>query len=500
MPKTSTRWQANSPTGGPSSSPVVPPVLVWICAGIVAAAGSILMASYVACLWGNSCTASRFDRIFLVVLAVAAGLMAFGALAKFRVAPVAIGLTVACLAAFYLFEAVTPSPIEVHWQHLVEAVRHYREQGIDAAIGGRGTVRLADGSEAVSLGGPSNRLVVLCQEGDRPAMNYLADDKGFKNPTTSWTTAPHIVFVGDSFTQGVCVANGAHFVDAVREKFPGTVNLAYFGNGPLIELADLREYAPLLAPRYVFWMYTEENDLLPYFPPSDLDNELANPILAKYLEDPGFSQNLLARQTLVNAAVNAFADARAETAGEVGEGLQSYLTLAHTRDVLRDAYVRLRVAVRLPNPPLPPLTDERLAQFATILTMARDETARWGGRIVFVNLPSHRLACIGRDHPSRKSVLDVPVRLGLDMVDAEGPLFDLAEARGAHLISGDGRCGGHYSEAGYAVIAKLLLEYLRIAGGQDDLPPGWRWVVMADGSRQLIFTGAAHDRSHALRP
>jgi hypothetical protein len=110
------------------------------------------------------------------------------------------------------------------------------------------------------------------------------------------------------------------------------------------------------------------------------------------------------------------------------------------------------------------------------------------------------LACLGRDNPSRLPILDIPRELGLDVIDVEGPLFDLAEAEGARAISADGVCGGHYSERGYAVLAKVLLEYFGVAEGESDLPPFWSEVKGPDGNRQLIYSGHSHPRSKPLRP
>ena len=168
-------------------------------------------------------------------------------------------------------------------------------------------------------------------------------------------------------------------------------------------------------------------------------------------------------------------------------------------EVLRDAYVRVRISMPFVVGRDNPIADARLEQFTTIMRLAADEVGRWGGRLVVVNLPAHLQACLGRDHPSRTAILDVPRRLGLDLIDLEGPLFDLARAQGAHVVAAQPPCAGHYSEAGYAVVASVLLDYLRIVPG-GPLPPPWRESRGPDGERQLIYAGRAHDRTKPLRP
>src|SRR5262245_57746468 len=136
-----------------------------------------------------------------------------------------------------------------------------------------------------------------------------------------------------------------------------------------------------------------------------------------------------------------------------------------------------------------------MAQFTEIMRLAANEVGGWGGRLVFVNLPAVLQACLGRDHPSRKAILDVPRRLGADFIDLEQPLFDLARAQGAHVITAQPSCAGHYSEAAYAVVADVLLDYLRIVAGAP-LPPAWSEALWPDGGRQLIyFRPAARPRA-----
>jgi len=47
----------------------------------------------------------------------------------------------------------------------------------------------------------------------------------------------------------------------------------------------------------VFWLYYEENDF------ENLNNELAAPLLRRYLDDPDFRQNLVSRQPEIDQAL-----------------------------------------------------------------------------------------------------------------------------------------------------------------------------------------------------
>ena len=69
-----------------------------------------------------------------------------------------------------------------------------------------------------------------------------------------------IAIVGDSFTHGYCVPTNTQFVSLIRKQYPSTLNLGMGGNGPLVELATLREFLPPFKPKIVLWVYFEGND------------------------------------------------------------------------------------------------------------------------------------------------------------------------------------------------------------------------------------------------
>jgi len=476
------------------------PILRFAVVVPAAAIGCYAAAIQLACV-AQTCSRSRVGLIFLACVAIATIAASISAILWHRFTPVILATTIPCLAAIYLFELVASTPTERHTMQILTEVSRQRARGIEAVppygyAAGRG-VTLQDGSAIFPLTGPAERRVVLCQEGARPPGTYQSDQFGLNNPAEAWRVDTEIMFVGDSFTLGECVDNVNHFVHAVRQHYPGTINLGFPGNGPLTELAGLREYGGPRRPRTVFWMYDEANDVLTYSPPSDLEVETTHPVISKYLNEPGFTQSLYARQPLINAAVNTAAESWA--APPTTRTLRQVLLLPRTLETLTNAYIGLRVSLPVVLVAEAPLPDARVKQFATIMRMAAEEVERWGGRLVFVNLPAHLSACLGRDHPSRQAILDVPRQLGLDMIDMEGPLFDLGRAKGAHVLAAVPPCSGHYSEAAYAVVARVLLDYLRIARG--GVPgPLWSETVRPDGSRRLVYAGNAHDRSKPLRP
>ena len=76
-------------------------------------------------------------------------------------------------------------------------------------------------------------------------------------------------------------------VGRLRSLEPSTVNLARGGNGPLAELATIREYLTAFEPEIVIWFYYR-NDL-----EQNHNRERGDPVLSRYTE-PDFTQDLAA--------------------------------------------------------------------------------------------------------------------------------------------------------------------------------------------------------------
>ena len=145
-----------------------------------------------------------------------------------------------------------------------------------------------------SLSGVSNSLTVFCNENGYFSVN-LSDRYGFNNPDNEWdNNIIDYVFVGDSFTHGYCVNRPNDIPSVIRNVHNKKVlNLSYGRNGPLKEYATLREYLPKNVKKIVF-MYFEGNDV------NDLNNELKNNILTKYITDEDFNQNLKQKHKFID--------------------------------------------------------------------------------------------------------------------------------------------------------------------------------------------------------
>jgi hypothetical protein len=314
----------------------------------------------------------------------------------------------------------------------------------------------------VPLAGVSGATTVLCNE-TGIYVTYASDEHGFRNPSGLWAAgALQVAALGDSFTHGMCVADGLPAVDRIRRVFPRTLNLGISGDGPLLELATLKEYLPALKPARVLWFYFEGNDLS-----SDLDVEKGNPILRGYLTD-GFTQNLTSRQEEVDAKLQGWlAEIAAESAAASGARRAKFW-----RDLLTLQQLKHAVLQRMSGRE-PPKLPADLGLFRQILEEAARTVSGWGGKLYFVYVPwqarfrneGYAQALDAR----RTEVLALARGLGIALIDLQ-PVVQ--EKGGLSLYVP--RPAGHFTAAGYEIVAASILERLqeeeKKAGGESSGP------------------------------
>jgi hypothetical protein len=303
----------------------------------------------------------------------------------------------------------------------------------------------ADGREVQPVAGISGNPL-----GD----GRVSDAYGFGNPPGEWQRAGgRWMAVGDSFAAGADVEYGHGFVEQLRDKIGPIVNLGCSWNGPLLELASLVEYGPLTRPSTVLWFFYEGNDL------TDLELELRAPLLRRYLE-AGFRQELARRVDLIDDLLRVYSRARLD--GTVDGRLLEHVIFGDPDgggvDWRRVLYFQnLRWS-------------QGLIDFATSAAVFRELRAvleraasfvadGWGGRVVFVYLPSeHRFVgeIVRREADShRRRVLEEAAAVGLDVIDLT-PEFARHE-RPRSLFA------GHYTVEGNAIVARAVADWFASA-------------------------------------
>jgi hypothetical protein len=332
-----------------------------------------------------------------------------------------------------------------------EMIEDLIEQGLDAVPSMGPKLLLASSDKILPLGGISNRTTVATNENGY-YMVYLSDRYGFNNPDSEWDSKQvEWLLTGDSFTEGLAVRPGEDIAGQIRAiTNQSSINLGRAGNGPLMELAELIEYAEAIKPRKVIWVYYEENDLR-----GDIQRDKSKPFLMRYMEE-GFSQDLVNRQTYIDDHLGA---ALVEFQEQSVLGKTRWIRLYQIRELIgfdndknnaNEVEVEVEVEVKVD-------IDDPL--FAKILTRAKTRVASWGGELYFVYLPEYgryNSKKISNDSFRKKAeVLEVVKNLKIPVIDIDQEVF----AVHPDLLSMfPFRLEGHYNAVGYSEVAKAIVQ------------------------------------------
>jgi lysophospholipase L1-like esterase len=316
------------------------------------------------------------------------------------------------------------------------------------------------GKETIPLGAVANRITILCNESGQ-WITYLSDEHGFSNPKGIYRSEPlDIAALGDSFAQGFCVPPDKSFVALIRQRFPATLNLGIAGNGPLLELATLKEYLSSLRPRHVLWFYYEGNDL------TGLQTEKKISLLMRYLKGD-FNQSLVGRQHDIDQALIGFIDrymARmknqppqplAERRNWISKGL-SELVETVTLSSLRQRLGLVQGKTSQEAKALSDLNGPNMDLFGQIMMEAKSRVNAWGGTLHFVYLPSFSryFGSPEVEVEMRARVLSTVSALGIPSIDINTAF----QARGDVRFFFPWGGYGHYNEKGHRVVAEEVLK------------------------------------------
>ncbi len=298
------------------------------------------------------------------------------------------------------------------------------------------------------LGGVSNATTVFCKEGPKFSV-YKSDRFGFNNPDNNWNSEIENLFIGDSFAQGACVKEGEDIASQIRLSTKSkTLTLGMAGNGPLIELASLKEYSKNIKVKNIFWVYFERNDL------NDLKKEKKNKILIKYL-DRNFSQNLKEKQSIIDNILkqniikekknflskNSIGDKKNK------DVFQKIIRLKILRDKLA-----LDRGLNLPVDSL----------FKEIILNAKNYANKKGSNFYFVYLPDketfkkHNLS--KKNLFKKDQILKILEKNKINLIDIQSLVFTKEEdpiSLFAH------RTYGHYSAETYSKIAAVIVDSIK---------------------------------------
>ena len=302
------------------------------------------------------------------------------------------------------------------------------------------------------LSGLPNRKTIYCNENGYYPI-YQSDRYGFNNPDEEWDKGEiDYLLVGDSFTQGHCVNEPDTISGNLRKltsNKPGILNLGQNGNGSLMEYATLREYLPSKKVKRILWLYYY-NDL------EDIKVELNNQILASYLKDENFTQDLILKKQELEKILLREMDVELEyglimdEAGSTQQGRFTKLIKFVRLDLTRD--------LKFSNPTPKAIS---IKEFRNILKLSHEFTEQNNSKLYFVYLPDYAELAnkYDPDTLSRyKEIIKVVKNLNISIIDINKELSEKHEDLISLYSFISPTTPGHYNELGYQLIAKIIFK------------------------------------------
>jgi hypothetical protein len=228
-------------------------------------------------------------------------------------------------------------------------------------------------NQILPLSGISNMLTLGPNENGQ-YMTYQSDRYGFNNPDYMWDNKKtKWLILGDSFAQGVAVKQEENIAGNIwRLTKEPVINLGMSGNGPLLELASLKEYGALVKSENVLWIYYEGNDLS-----HDLNDEIKNKKLYMYL-NKGYTQKLKNKQLEIDGLLNNYVNNKIINLIKPQKNYYGILKLSNLRRLLMiDRSTKNQKEIK------------SVDIFYKILKEAKNIVGSWGGNLYFVYLPEY---------------------------------------------------------------------------------------------------------------
>ena len=296
----------------------------------------------------------------------------------------------------------------------------------------------------------SNISTILTNEnGYYPVVK--TDDFGFTNSENMYDEEIDVILIGDSYVEGYSVFEFHSLSSNLNDFGYKSVSFGKGGNGPLIELASLREYGSALKPSKVVWFFVH-NDF------RNLHYELRSDLLTKYMIDKNFDQNLINKQNEIDNFIKKYIKA------EQDEINQHAFDISKIIEIIKLSQLRVYFIDTL----MYFNSQKNYEILEKVLQNANKEVKSWGGEFYFVYLPS--LQTLNNSLPDtsqnilslnkfeEKSTIDdihkLCEKLNIEIIDFYSEISKLQNYKSIFPLESD----GHYNEKGYRLLSDTLIK------------------------------------------
>ena len=375
---------------------------------------------------------------------------------------ITIYLLISCISiviSFYSFETyLMLNDSSPKLENKVEFLEKLKKNDKDIVVTVYPSENILKKNNILPLSGVSNSKTIFCNENDHYSI-YKSDRYGFNNPDEEWEKQNiEYLLVGDSFTHGACVDRPYDIASNLRTfSKKSALNLGYAGNGPLLELATLKEYMRK-GVKNIIWIYYE-NDF------HELKTELGSEMLLQYLEKPNFTQSLKTKQNeidfMLRNDIKFLHDMKKKYREiEVIEDNKffQFLTISKLRNLIHRRFISDKVDrinyddLNFNNPYIK-------KKFINILNLAMQISKENNSNFYFVYLPGYKN--YQSDKNSDQLKINKKVKVIQDMVESLGITFINIHL---HVFMKENdpldffpfRRPGHYTMEGYKTVSEAI--------------------------------------------
>jgi len=295
------------------------------------------------------------------------------------------------------------------------------------------------------LSGISNALSVHCNESGKWAI-YTSDRYGFNNSDSIYNNSIDTVLIGDSFTQGACVQKNETIAAHMNERGHKTISLGMEDNDPVLEYATLLEYAPVIKPKNIVWLYYEGNDL------RGIPSEMQVEILQKYFNDINFSQDLAQKQKNTDGMLKDFIEEYDDNKNKYSNAIVS------VKKIITFYFLRQMISGAFPDDNKKVIYDKSFEIFKDIIIRANNFAKINNQNFYFVYLPQFAR------YDGNKIDLDYKTQItsfiheqNITMIDFDDTLRNLEDPLSIFPY----RKNGHYTSEGYKLVGNEITKAIR---------------------------------------
>ena len=357
------------------------------------------------------------------------------------------------IISFYLLEAVMQFGLKYNTISLLE---FYKKNDYRNAI-----VRIApiifvnDNSYDIQpLSGVSNSMTIVCNENGYYKV-YNSDKHGFANSNEVWSEKIiDFVIIGDSHAQGECVQEKDTISGHLRKQQNTVLNLAMGGNGPLLSLATLVEYIPHVNAKNILYIFNDTDF-------EDLNRELENDILKKYLLQKNYSQNLFFKQDKIDIFLKNYFDYNFNiffSKAEQGT-LLNFVKLASLRNLMTSKISILQNRYKAAeNIKINDLSLPNYDYIESLLIFAKNISLKNNSKLYFIYVPTYRHFFTDKSQEKNR-IIEIAKKLDIETIDLSNFIIKNYKLETIYSVTLKGF--GHPHEKGYQIISNEIIKNIK---------------------------------------